>query len=35
MTRAVMLDLDQPGLSRLMHPRLKLEPGNDLEMAHA
>lgn len=35
MIRAAVLDLDQPGVGRLIHPRFKLEPGNDLGMAHA
>ncbi len=32
MTGAV-IDLDQAGSRRLIHPRFQLDPGNDLEMA--
>ncbi len=35
MIRVVVLDLDQTGPDRLIHARFKLEPGNDLGMAHA
>ena len=33
MTGAFRIDLDQAGSGPLIHPRGKLDPGNDLEMA--
>jgi hypothetical protein len=33
MTSASLIDLDQAGARRLIHPEARLDPGNDLETA--